>query len=127
MKNKEMLEDTEAKLIAKANDETLEMSERKRWLDQALNIHEHLNKDEQVELTKKELELKLKSDKFNKVIGVTKDIVVPVVRGVSIAAFIIGITKVNQQFEVDHYYGTSAGKVISNIPTRLISNIINKM
>lgn len=124
MKNKALLEEREVALINRLNDESISDDERKICHKELVDIHELLNKDEQVENSKKELELKLKNEKFNKIVGVGKDIVLPIIKGVSMAAFTVGVFKFTMDYERDDVFTSSAGKGIASLPGKLITNFI---
>ena len=123
MKNKELLEAREQYLIEKLNGE-IEEAERKLCHKEIMEIHELLNKDAQVENDRKELEYKLKNDKFDKAVDVTGKIVLPVLKGIGIAAFTIGVIKITNEFEKEGYYSTSVGKGIANIPSKMIGILL---
>ena len=131
MENKYLLTARVALLVEKLNEEELDEAKRKLYHKELMDLQSEITKMEQVENTQRELDLradelnhKLKNEKFNKTMEVVKNVGLPILKGVSMAVFTIGVIQITNNFEKDGYYSTSTGKSIGQLPGKLIGNII---
>lgn len=129
--NKYLLEDRVKTLMEKLNSANLDEAERKLCHKELIDLQTEITKMETVENTQRELDLradeldhKLKNEKFNKTMEVVKNVGLPILKGVSMAVFTIGVIQITNNFEKEGYYSTSTGKSIGQLPGKLIGSII---
>lgn len=122
MANKELYVEREKFLLEQLSEGGLDDKQRKVCHEELMDIRSQLSRMDENGLKEREYEEKLKNQKFNDTMRIV-EVVMPIVKGLGGAFFVIGTMQIVNNYEKEGVYSTGMGKTVSNIPGRVLSRI----